>query len=152
MVNKAIKDYIETQNKENKKTWKIINIKLLVLIAITLSVPIICDYFGTDNYIFWLGVTIYVESFFIYFIKKLVPRINLSYILVIPLLTILYLYQTRNGWERMGPLVILLFSPILCGISYFGGHLITTIILTIQRTVKKEKIYDEEMKKYANDY
>lgn len=149
---KKLEQVEELQNKERNKYWKNINTKLLILAVITLITPLILfyidwNYFAPDDYLFWLSITIYVESFFVYFIKKIIPRIKLWHIRTFLALMMIYQYQIGNGWDRIGLFVILLFLPILCGISYFGGYLITTIILTIQHLIKKEKIYDDEMKK-----
>jgi len=149
---KQIEDYVERQNNEDNKPWKIINIKLLVFITITLIAPIIIiyldsDYFDFEDYIFWLGVTIYAESFFIYFIKKIIPCINLLYIRVLIGLILIYLYHTSNGLESAVIFIFKIFSPLLCAISFFGSQLITTITFTIQHIIKKEKIFDDEMKK-----
>ncbi len=150
--NEQVENYVKSQNDESNKHWKTISLKLLILLAITLLAPFILKninwgYLDFWDYIFWLGVTIYAESFFIYFIKKIIPRINLLYIRVLLAIILIYLYNTVNSWEKMEIFVYLFYSPQLCRFSYSGSHFITAIILTIVRTIKKQKIYDEEMKK-----
>lgn len=147
-----VENYVKTQNNESNKHWKIINTKFLILITITLITPFILNNINWGcldfwDYIFWLGVTIYAESFFIYFIKKIIPRINLLYIRVLLAIILIYLYNTVNSWENMEIFVYLFFYPQLCRFSYSGSRFITAIILTIVRTIKKQKIYDKEMKK-----
>ena len=150
-----VENYVKSQNDESNKHWKIISGKLLILIAITFIAPYILlsvdrwyfDFDINDDYKIYFVVIIYFESFFIYLIKKIIPRINLGYVWSFIALILSYQYRTWDSWDRIIPLTILLFSPLLCGISYFGGHFITILILAIQRTIKKEKIYDDEMKK-----
>ena len=150
-----VENYVKSQNDESNKHWKIISGKLLILITITFIVPYILLsidrwYFTfdiNDEYKFWFAAIVYVESFFIYFIKKVIPRINLVYIRIFLLLIILYSYEAADWWGQIGIIILLIFTPLLWAISYFCSHLITTIILTIQRMIKKEKIYDDEMKK-----
>ena len=150
-----VENYVKSQNDESNKHWKIISGKLLILITITFIVPYILlsidrwyfDFDINDDYKIYFVVIIYFESFFTYLIKKIIPRINLGYVWSFIALILSYQYRTWDWWDRMIALVILFFSPLLCGISYFGCHFITTLILTIQHVIKKENIYDDEMKK-----
>ncbi len=169
-----VENYVKSQDDETNNQWKIskkqinksddkwntqrMGLKWRIFIIITLIAPFVLpyildpfaierDYLDIDGYILLLGVVICIESFFIYFIKKIIPKINLVYIRAFLLLIILYFYQTADWWGQLGIIFLLILTPLIWAISYFGSHLITAIILAIQRTIRKEKVYDNEMKK-----
>ncbi len=141
--------FIKSQDEKNYDKRNNSKIKRWHLLIFTLILSIILYNWELNYgwYLLCLCIVIYIESFFTYFIKKIIPRINLGYIQIFILTILLYLNRTKYGLVWIIIFFILIFSPFLSLIWYCGSNIITIVILTIQRIIKKEKIYDDEMKK-----